>query len=399
VNARGHGLWFGHGLAALGLWLAMAAPRADAAEPEQAEVRFFPGSGGRFEVAALEGEDGARLARLAEEAWAVWRGPLGLPDRWATGITVRLTPAEAWDFAEPAWRVSAEATGLVSVRIRGGGASGPARERRWAAAMAEAILMRLAISQGVGGAARAAPDWLVAAAAEAVLIEVRPALGDAWRQAAARPGGAAGLEAILKWRGAQTSEGGEPSWVGAFGVWRWLGAGPGRADAWPRFIAALLAGEGPGLALTRAYGPGLARPEKIELELAWRTALAAASREQATPLFGAEESRRHLERLARVVLTPTAGGAEAALELGALTAAEARGFPAAEREERARWLTASFARMHPFYRNAAGSLGRCWQAQERGDDAARDGAVQEWRADFAAGIELQRGSAAALDAP
>jgi hypothetical protein len=31
VNARGHGPWFGCGLAALGLWLAMGAPRADAA--------------------------------------------------------------------------------------------------------------------------------------------------------------------------------------------------------------------------------------------------------------------------------------------------------------------------------------------------------------------------------
>lgn len=397
MNAFGNGPWFGRGLAVLGLWLAVGA-RADAAEPAGAEVRFFPGSGGRFEVAALEGEEGSRLVRLAEEAWAVWRGPLGLPDRWTTGITVRLTPTEAWDFAEPAWRLSAEATGLVSLWIRGGGKPGAGRDRRWAAALAEAAWTRVAISEGVGPAARTVPDWLVAGAAEAALIEARPALGDAWRQAAARPGGAAGLEAILKWRGAQTAGDGEPEWVGAFGVWRWLGAGPGRAEAWPRFVAALLAGEAPGLALTRVYGPGLARPEKAELELAWRTSLAAMAREQATPLLGAEESRRQLERLARAVLTPTEGGPERVWELGALTAAEARGYPAAEREERARWLTANLARMHPFYRNAAVSLGRCWQAQERGDDAAREGALQEWRADFATGLELERGSAAALDA-
>ncbi len=396
MSARGDSPRVGRLLAALGLWLAVA-PGADAAEASKAEVRFFPGSGGRFEVAALEGEEGARLARLAEEAWLVWRGPLGLPDRWPAGITVRLTPTEAWDFAEPAWRVSAEATGLVSVWIRGDGEAGAGRERRWAAALAEAALTRLAISQGVGVAVRTVPDWLVAGAAEAALIEERPALGDAWRQAAARPDGAAGLEAILKWRGAQTADGDNPNWVGAFGVWRWLGAGPGRAEAWPRFVAALLAGEAPGMALTRVYGPGLARPEKTELELAWRTALAGWAREQATPLFGAEESRHQLERLARVVLTPTDGGVEEVVELGALKAAEARGFPAAEREERARWLTANFPRMHPFYRNAAGSLGRCWQAQGRGDEAAREAAVQEWRADFAAGLELERGSAAALD--
>jgi hypothetical protein len=37
------------------------------------EVRFFPGSGGRFEVAAQAGEAGLRLERLAESAWVVWR--------------------------------------------------------------------------------------------------------------------------------------------------------------------------------------------------------------------------------------------------------------------------------------------------------------------------------------
>lgn len=90
-----------------------------AAPETTAEVRFFPGSGGRFEVAAQAGEAGVRLERLAEAAWAVWRGPLGLPERLVTGITVRLTPPEQWGFAEPAWRVSAEPTGLVSLWIRG----------------------------------------------------------------------------------------------------------------------------------------------------------------------------------------------------------------------------------------------------------------------------------------
>lgn len=368
-----------------------------AAPETTAEVRFFPGSGGRFEVAAQAGEAGVRLERLAEAAWAVWRGPLGLPERLVTGITVRLTPPEQWGFAEPAWRVSAEPTGLVSLWIRGGGEPGVERDRRWAAALAAAVLKRMAIMQGVGAGERLAPDWLCAAAAEAVAIELQPALADAWRQAAGRPGGAAGLEAILKWPGAQTAAGGSPSWVGAFGLWRWLGAAPGRTESWSRFVAALLAGEAPGVALTRIYGAALARPEKAELELAWRTALAALAREQATPLLGAEESRRQLERLARLVVTPIGGGPEQGLELGALTAAEARGYPAAEREERAAWLTANFARLHPFYRNAGGSLGRCWLAQREGDEAARAAAREEWRSDFAVGLELERGSRAALD--
>ena len=387
----------------LGLVLVVLAPAlvtgetSGGSEAAPRRVLFFPGSGGRFEVAAEDAEAGGRLARLAEEAWAVWRGPLGLPDRWTTGVTVRLTPSGAWGFREPSWRVAAEATGVVSLWIREGDASGVGRERRQAAALAAAALTRLAISQGAGGGEGAAPDWLCAAAAEAALIDARPALGDAWRQTAVRPGGVAGLEAILKWRGAQTADAADPHWAGAHGLWRWLVAGPGRADTGPRFVAGLLAGEAPGLALTRVYGSTLARPERAELELAWRTTAAALAREQATPLLDAAVTRRHLERLARLVVTPAAGGPEEALELGSLPAVETRGYPAGEREERARWLAANFTRLHPFYRNAAGSLGRSWEAQEAGDDAAREGAVQEWRADLAAGLELERASAAALD--
>lgn len=391
MSAGRFSLWAG---VVAALWLG---PRLPAGPEAEAEVRFFPGSGGRFEVAARAGEAGVRLERVAETAWAVWRGPLGLPERLGAGITVRLTPPEHWGFAEPAWRISVEPTGLVSLWIRDGGVPGVERERRWAAALAAAVLQRMAILQGVGAAERPAPDWLCAAAAEAVAIELQPALADAWRQAAGRPGGAAGLEAILKWSGAQTAAGEAPSWVGAFGLWRWLGAGPGRGEAWPRFVVALLAGEAPGVALTRIYGPALARPEKAELELAWRTALAALARQQATPLLGVEESRRQLERLARLVVNPVGGGIDQRLELGALTATEARGYPAAEREERAAWLTANFPRLHPFYRNAGGSLGRCWLAQREGDEAARAAAWEEWRSDLAVGLELERGSRAALD--
>lgn len=387
------------GLVSGGLvWMLWVSVRlAAVSQPEPVEVRFFPGSGGRFEIAALDGEAGERLERLAEEAWDVWRGPLGLPERFATGITVRLTPPEQWAFPEPAWRVAAEPTGLVSLWIRGGGVPGVERERRWAAGLAAAVLKRVAILQGVGSGERMAPDWLCAAAAEAVLVERQPAMADAWRQAAARPGGAAGLEAILKWRGAQTADGTSPSWVGAFGLWRWLGAGPGRTEPWPRFVAGLLAGEAPGVALTRIYGSALARPEKAELELAWRTALAALARELATPILGAEETRRLLEWLARLVVKPAGAESEQVLELGALTSLEAEGFPASERDARAAWLAANLPRLHPFYRNAGGSLGRCWLAQREGEEKVREAALADWRADLAAGLVLERGSRAALD--
>jgi hypothetical protein len=98
-----------------------------------------------------------------------------------------------------------------------------------------------------------------------------------------------------------------------------------------------------------------------------------------------------------LVLLASLGGARQVLELGALTATQVQGYPAAERDERAAWLTVNFHRLHPFYRNAGGSLGRCWLAQREGHEAPRKAALAEWRDDLAAGLALERGSRAALD--
>jgi hypothetical protein len=53
--------------------------------------------------------------------------------------------------------------------------------------------------------------------------------------------------------------------------------------------------------------------------------------------------------------------------------------------------------VHPFYRNAAGSLGRVWLAQAAGKERAWMQSRAEWREDKAVGRELERASAALLD--
>ncbi len=365
--------------------------------PAPAETRLYGTGSGRFEVAAGPGEDGRRLAWLAEVSWAAWREPLGLPDQLPAAITVRLSPAGQWGFDEPWWKVAGEPGGVVSVWIREGGPAGLERDRRWLIALAEGALHRRAVLLGVSPARLTVPDWLTAGAAEAVLIRENPALFDAWQQAASRALWQPPLPVTLAWAGAQTSPEADPRRLAAFGVWQWLLAESGRTGAWRQFVPALLGGETPGAALVGAYAGRLGRATAAEIELAWQTGAAWLVRARATPLLEVEESRRRLEEADRIVVAAAVGGAEEVLRLGELWAERQDAYVAAEREQRLAWLTANFARIHPFYRNASGSLGRVLLALRDGDAAAWSAALTDWRRDLATGRELEQASKALLD--
>lgn len=368
------------------------------AVPPPAEAKVYGLGSGRFVVAAEAGDEGLRLARLAEAAWGAWSGPLGLPDSLPAAITVRLAPVEQWNFKEPWWRVAGEPGGVVSVWIRAGGGAGPDRERRWLAALAEGVSHRRAMLLGIGPERMVIPSWLVVAAAEAALARENPALLDSWRQAALRAGDMPSLRATLEWTGAQESPGSDPRRSAAYGVWQWLQAESGRSGAWSRFLAALLGGATPGSALVGAYPVQLGGVTAAEIELAWQTGVAGQARARALPLLDAEESRRLLEEADRIVALPAAGGEARVLFLGELWRERADAFVAAERQARIDWLAAHFARMHPFYSNAAGSFGRVLLALRAGDERGWLAASAEWRHDFAAGRELERASAELLDA-
>lgn len=389
------------GLASL---LVSVARADDDALPEPAKPQTIRAYGlglGRFDVVALPGPDGARLAELAKLGWAQWMGDLGLPSQLTTGITVRLTPAEQWGFVEPHWRVVVEPGGVVSVWLKAGEAAGVERDRRWLAGLAEGALRRLAVLTGVELSDPKAPAWLTAAAAEAVLVGERPALLDAWQARMAGAIRAPSIKELLYWQDAQqVADGAAARRDGAYGLWLWLREGGARTPAWSHLVRALLGGESPGAALARDYAR-LARPpsDAKEWELSWETNLTRLKRARATPLLDAGESRRRLEMLARIVAVDTeGGGGEVVLAAGGGWATRGDAWLKGEREARSRLLAAEFNRMHPFYRNAAGSLGRVWQALEKGDEAGWATAEAEWRADMADGAELEAASSRALDA-
>ncbi len=384
----------------------VAAQGTDAAAAAEATkgpgATLYLGGSGRFEVLAEPGDEGRRLARLAEEAWPVWAGSMGLPDRVPVAITVRLTTPERWGFAEPAWRVVDDPGGVVTVWIRGGGARDVTRERRWLIALAEGALVRRAVLLGVAPARRATPHWMVAGAAEEALIEPRPAMLDAWRQAAERAGRGPTMRELLSWAGAQAAADGtggaeEERRASAYGLWHWLQAEAGRTPAWRRMMDAVLGGTAPGLALVQAYPERFGGASAEELELAWAVGAAGLARARGGPVTEAAESRRWLEQMDRVVVRMAEEGDERALKLGDEWLHRGDVYLATERARRVARLQADLGRVHPFYRNAAGSLGRVFLAQEKGNARVWAAAREEWTADMAGGRELEVASAALLD--
>jgi hypothetical protein len=363
------------------------------------ELAFYGLESGRFEVAARAGAAGAELGALAEQAWAVWRGPLGLPDRWPVGITVRLAPASGWPLGTDSWRVAAEPGGIVSVWIRerpAGEVGGLTERRRLLAALAAGAMHRQAVFIGVPPARITTPAWLGAGAAEAVLIRQQPALFDAWQREVAGLKQVPSLRRILTWPAPGPDET-EAMRAAAYGLWSWLETEGQRTGAWRRFLAEVLGGGEPLTALARHFQdiPGRTSPQ--ELELAWQTTCAHLMRVKSVPVLEPAESRRWLEQLDRIVLAEGTSGSEQVLELSNLWERREEPTVRGPLSERAALLAANFRQVHPFYRNAAGSLGRAWLAQEQGKVAAWRSTRDEWRQDMTAGRVLETASARLLD--
>jgi hypothetical protein len=376
-------------------------------------ARLYGAGSGRITVIAEAGEGGRRLATLSGEAWTVWMDGLALPDRWPVALTARLVRGVDWRLPEPSWRVVGEPGGIVTVWVKDDGQAGMERDRRWLMALAEAALYRQGVALGELPERIWIPDWLVAGAAEAVLANgERVAMQDAWRQAARRATRQPPLLGLLGWKGGvqEAWREGDVRVVAAYGLWQWWRAESGGSTAWRRLLAGLLAGEAPRRVLNEAYGERFRTLTAADLELAWQTAAAGLARVSITPMLSAEESRRWLGEVDRLVVlavsadaepansAESSGPVERAVRLSEDWAGRREPMLVRERRRRGELLAANFARMHPFYRNAAGSLGRTWLALDAGREQEWRAAREEWLEDLAVGRELERGSADLLEA-
>jgi hypothetical protein len=365
-----------HRVAWLALLAGVVAPHA--AEPVPVLVRTAPG---RFEIAAVDSAAAHALATQAEEAWRWLAAPLELPAEFPTPVHVRLVAAAPEPFA-----VTAEIGGIVSVRLVADAA--PAHVRR---ALVQGLLLRLAVARHGVNARLAVPRWLDEAGAGWWRTRAAAAQLDALRQESARRAPPP-LAALLRW-----PHGGEsrPE-LSAAATWLLtaLHGEPGRAREWPAFLARLLRGDDPEIALAECFPGRFGAAD--DRELWWQVGWHHAVRVRALPGLSAVESRAQLGGLGRFVFAGAGADDDQVVPLAAVVARGAEPIVAAELTRRATELARLIPILHPFYRNAGLSLAEAFAtrtAKPEKREAASAAFAQDWRD----ALELEAATTAALD--
>jgi hypothetical protein len=372
------------GSSGVSLLLVAALASAGRAQAAAGAPVLFQSAPGRFEVAAADVEAARAVVAAAGEAWDALTPALGLPEAFASPVYVRVMPAGAW--AGPvAFHVWAEPGGVVSLRMRA--ASPPAEIRR---AIVEALLTRLAIWHHGAASARTVPRWLVEGAVSRWETQVDPARLDLLQQETATMAPPP-LEAVLSWRDDDADS--RRLRAGAGWLVRFL-AEEGEGGEWTACRDHLLAGMESSRALAMSYPGRFA--EAGERELWWQVGWHAQQRARTLPLWDAADSRAAIADAVRIVMSREGRDVVVAPPDWPALARSPAG--RAEIARRTRALEKRAAIWHPFYRNAALSLGRLLQQAGAGEAGAFATALAAFDTDWRAGAELEAASARALEA-
>ncbi len=311
---------------------------------------LFAGSRGRFEVITVTPALGPIAVEMTESVWTHLSDVLGLPrSGFVTPITVRLVPESLWRGDDP-HRVWVEAAGLVTLAVR---IDDTIEARELVPALVRALLIKRGATN-VGPAYREeVPLWLELACTRWVLARLQPSLHDQWRQESldVRP---PPLLALLAWRADRP----RPPTVdlAAYGALQWL-HGLGRDNGqWAEFLRLLFAGQPPTRSLGVLKAAGWTSLADVELD--WEVAFEELSSRNPLPLLSIRESRDLLRRWSRVVLHDTREKTDVLVAPADLWAARDVRAVRALAAGRTGEIELRLGTMHPFYRNAANSLGR-----------------------------------------
>jgi hypothetical protein len=263
-------------------------------------------------------------------------------------------------------------------------------QRRLLRALADAALHRQAVFNATALDRITVPAWLSIAAAEAVLIRRQPALSDAWQQEVTGWTRMPPLHAVL------SVQDFEPAPAAAYAVWLWLQTEGTRSGGWRVFLTEVLAGTDALKSINRNFETRLGRGGNQELELAWQTGCANLIRVKTVPVMEPAESRLWLSQLIRSSLHDTTQGTDITVDLTTVWEHRYDAEIKKQRDERTNLLASTFHQIHPFYRNAAGSLGRVWLAMDKNKLMAWKRELAEWHRDTTSGLELEKASARIL---
>lgn len=343
---------------------------------------------GRFEISAVDPTVAHGVAAAAEEAWRVLAAPLLLPEAFPSPVYFRVMPAGEMTTDAAPFRVTVEAGGIVSIRLRGEAATLTMTRR----ALVQSLLMRLAVAKHGVTPYLTVPLWLEHAGVGFWQTRVDAAQLDASKHLAAR-GSPPSVETLVNWKR------GEPESALLTTASPWLFAffqlESGRTGEWPTLLLRLLKGDDPLLAVAVSFPGRFSSAEGRELW--WRTGYHHLRRVRTLPGLEATESRDQIGALARFVFADAAEDRDVLVPLPAMLARRGEPIVSAELTRRAAELGRLVPTLHPFYRNAGLSLGEALAAQAA-STAKRDRACAVFEQDWRDAMELEAASRAALDA-
>lgn len=360
--------------------------RAAAVGANDSPLVFYTGAG-QFEIIAVNPQAAQDALILANSVWRSLARPVGLPaDGFSSAVAVRLVPEAKWN--DPAvFKVVAEPGGLVGVRICWGENTDARTIRR---ALVQAVLLRQAVAMHGTAQRLTVPLWLEQACVALGEAGDRPAMFDAMRQGSARLAPPP-LETLLRWKRGEPEERGRV--LAAFWLFHHLQAESGDTPCWAKCLRALLGGIDPMQALQENYGGAWKDPDSRELW--WQTGFCNVRASSTLPLMSMQETRDWLADRCRWLAIKN--GREQVLSFDDLWAARKETWVKTGMTERAQQIENQLLRLHPFYRNAAISLGRMYQAAAKGAEEEFKAAKLAVSQDAKDGQELEAATTESLD--
>lgn len=387
MTSRGR-CWLTAGLLALTAVVMTGAQESPAVAVEKTVLpRVFYTAPGQFEVIVAEVTDAQPMLALGRSVWGALSGPLGLPaEGFASPVSVRLVPAKDWN-APAVFTVTVEPAGLVSVRVCWSAETDPVVVRR---ALVQGLILRQAVAWHAVGPRLTVPLWLEHACTAWSIVKEQPSMLDSFQQEStgltAPP-----LRALLLWeRGAVESRGWE---LASLWLFLQLQAEQGPASQWGSWVRGMVGGVAPYEALPRSYS-GL-WSDALSMELWWQTAFQHQRRTRALPVMTAEASRAWMQDRSRWLAGRD--GREVVLGLDELAGLRKDPWVNAELKARLGQTRVVLGVIHPYYANAALSMGKLYEAALKGDVKNFDAAHAEFQRDAIDGRELEETVGAILD--
>jgi hypothetical protein len=350
--------------------------------------RVFYTKPGEFEIIVRDVADAQPALALGRSVWRAMVDPLGLPpEGFSSPVSVRLVPADQW--TEPVvFTVSVEPPGRVSVRVRWSADVDLVAVRR---AFVQGLILRQAVAWHGGGEQLTVPLWLEQACTAWSLVQERPALLDAFQQESARITTPPPLRALLLWRrGEVESRGWE---LASLWLFLQLQAEAGEVSRWGGWVRGLVGGAAPLDTLPRFY-TGL-WTDAAAMELWWQVSFHHQRRLRALPVMTAEGSRSWLADRSRWLAGRD--GRECVLRLEELPGLRREPWVHSELSDRLAQTRAILGVIHPYYSNAALSMGRLYEAALKGNEEQFKTARTDFERDAIDGRELEDTVNAILD--